>query len=293
MFAEIFSIIAPVLLCAGIGFAWAKKGVPFETAFVTRLVTNVGFPCLIFATLVRVDLTFETMGTMGFASLATVAVFAAIAIPLLRLFRLEQRTFLPVVIFANTGNMGLPLCLLAFGEQGLALGIAYFAVNALLVFILGPAIAAGTAKPSEVLRIPLVWAVLAALLVKFLAPPLPDWLFGTIELLGGFAIPLMLITLGASLAGLRIESLPRSFGLSVFRLVMGFLVGWGAAEVLGYEGAARGVLIIECAMPVAVFNYLYAQLHDNHPAEVAGTVLVSTALSFLTLPALMWFVMTP
>ncbi len=173
MVAEIFSIIAPVFLCAAIGFAWAKKGVPYETTFVTRLVTNVGFPCLIFATLVKVDVTFETMGTMGFASLATVAVFAAIAIPLLKLFRLEQRTFLPVVIFANTGNMGLPLCLLAFGERGLALGIAYFAVSALLVFTLGPAIAAGTAKPSEVLRIPLVWAVLAALVVKFLAPPCP------------------------------------------------------------------------------------------------------------------------
>ena len=67
--------------------------------------------------------------------------------------------------------------------------------------------------------------------------------------------------------------------------------GWGLAEALGYEGAARGVLIIECTMPVAVFNYLYAQLHDNRPEEVAGTVLVSTVLSFLTLPALLWFVL--
>lgn len=290
MIAEIFSIIAPVFLCAGVGLAWAKRGVAYETAFVTRLVTNVGFPCLIFATLVKADITPETMGTMGLASLVSVIVFAAIAAPLLKLFGLEQRTFLSAMMFANTGNMGLPLCLLAFGEEGLALAIAYFAVNAVLVFILGPAIAAGTARPSEVLKVPLVWSVLAALVVKFTGTAVPGWLFKTLELLGGFAIPLMLITLGVSLAGLHVKSLPRSLGLSVLRLVMGFLVGWGGAAVLGYEGAARGVLIIECAMPVAVFNYLFAQLHNNRPEEVASTVLASTALSFLTLPALMWFV---
>ena len=167
MFAEIFSIIAPVFLCAGVGLAWAKKGVPYETEFVTRLVTNIGFPCLIFATLVKADLTLEAMGEMGFASLATVAAFAAVAAPVLKAFKLKQQSFLPSMMFANTGNMGLPIILFAFGEPGLALGISYFAVSALLVFILGPAIAAGIAKPVEVLKIPLVWAVIAALAVKF------------------------------------------------------------------------------------------------------------------------------
>ena len=124
MFAEIFSIIAPVFLCAGIGLAWAKKGVPYETEFVTRLVTNVGFPCLIFATLVKADITPEAMGTMGLASLVTALLFAVIAAPVLRLFRLDQRTFLPSMIFANTGNMGVPLILFACGEPGLALGMS-------------------------------------------------------------------------------------------------------------------------------------------------------------------------
>ena len=291
MFAEIFSIIAPVFLCAGIGLAWAKKGIPYEADFVTRLVTNIGFPCLIFVTLVKADITPEAMGTMGLASLVTALLFAVIAAPLLTIFRLDQRTFLPSMIFANTGNMGLPIILFAFGEPGLALGISYFAVSAVLLFIVGPAIAAGTAKPAEVLKVPLVWAVMVALVVKFSDLTVFPWLFNTIDLLGGFAIPLMLITLGVSLAGLRVKSLPRSVALSVLRLVMGFGVGWATAEVLGYEGAARGVLIIECAMPVAVFNYLFAQLHDNRPEEIAGIVLVSTALSFMTLPALLWFVM--
>ncbi|MDH5748361.1 MAG: AEC family transporter [Rhodospirillales bacterium] len=290
MLAQIFSIIAPVFLCAGIGFVWSKKGMPYETNFVTRLVTIIGFPCLIFVALIKADINFETLGTMGVASLATVVVFAVITIPLFRLFKIEQRDFLPSMLFANTGNMGLPLCLFAFGEPGLALGIAYFTINILLVFILSPAIATGRANVIEVLKMPLVWAVPAALVIKYLGQEVPVWLFRTLDLIGGFTIPLMLITLGVSLASLHIKSLPRSIWLSVLRLGMGFAVGWGTAEAFGYEGVARGVLIIECTMPIAVFNYLFAQMYGNKPEEVAGTVLVSTTLSFLTLPGLLWFV---
>jgi hypothetical protein len=101
----------------------------------------------------------------------------------------------------------------------------------------------------------------------------------------------MLITLGVSLAQLELTGLPRSFALSVLRLGMGFAVGVTLASLLGLEGTARGVLIIECAMPVAVFNFLYASIYNNRPAEVAGVIVVSTALSFLTLPALLWYVL--
>ncbi len=290
MLAEIFSIIAPVFLCSAIGLVWAKLGERFEIAFVTRLVTFVGFPCLVFTALVKVEITAEAMGVMGVASLATVAAFAAIAAPVLAAAGLERRVYLPAMIFANTGNMGLPLCLLAFGDDGLALGISYFTVNAVILFVAGPAIAAGGMTPSRALKEPLLWSVAAALLVKFAGLSVPTWLFRSLDLLGGFAIPLMLIALGVSLAGLRIASLGRSVALAAFRLIVGFCVGWGAAALLGYEGAARGVLIIECAMPVAVFNYIYAQLHDNRPQEIAGVVLLSTLLSFATLPALLWFV---
>lgn len=291
MFAEIFTIIAPVFLCAAVGLGWAKFGVPYETNFVTRLVTNIGFPCLIFAALIKVDITPQSMGVMGLASLVTVIIFATIAAPLLLFFKLSLRTFLPAMMFANTGNMGLPLCLLAFGEPGLALGISYFVVNLLIIFTLGPAIAAGNASPFQVLKMPLLWVTVASLIIKFIDIAVPVWLFKTVDLVGGMTIPLMLMTLGVSLAQLKVSSLQRSVWLSLLRLSMGVFVGWTTAEFMGYEGAAKGVLIIECAMPVAVFNYLFAQLHDTQPEEVAGTVLISTTLSFITLPVLMWFVM--
>ena len=291
MFIEIFSVVAPVILCSAIGLGWAKLGAPFETNFVTQLVTFVGFPCLIFAALIKVDITPENMGVMGLASLVTVVAFALIAAPALLMFKLSLRTFLPAMMFANTGNMGLPLCLLAFGEPGLALGISYFVVNLLIIFTLGPAIAAGKANLYQILKMPLLWATIGALLIKFVDVEVPNWLFKTVDLVGGMTIPLMLMALGVSLAQLRVSSLQRSSWLSLLRLGMGFAVGWGVAEVMGFEGVAKGVLIIECAMPVAVFNYLFAQLHNTRPEEVAGTVLISTTISFITLPILMWYVM--
>ena len=291
MIGVIFSVIAPVLVCTGVGLVWAKRGVVYEAQFITRLVTNVGFPCLIFSTLVRTEIDWSIFSAMGLAALGTTAAFGVIAAPALRLARLELRVFLPAMMFANTGNMGLPLCLLAFGEEGLALAISYFTISALLIFVFGPAIASGKASIIEALKTPLLWSALIALLVMYAELPVPAWIMKTLEILGGFAIPLMLITLGFSLAELRLTSLPRGFGLSALRLIMGFGVGWGTAALFGLEGAMRGIIIIESTMPVAALNYLYAQMYDARPADVAGVIVVSTVISFATLPALLWFVL--
>jgi hypothetical protein len=119
----------------------------------------------------------------------------------------------------------------------------------------------------------------------------PKWIDTTTELLGGIVIPMMLITLGISLARLGVKSIPRSLGLSVLRLAMGFAVGIGVGAALGLEGTAREVLIVQSSMPVAVFNYLFALRYNTAPEEVAGMVLISTVLSFVTLPLLLWFVL--
>jgi hypothetical protein len=289
--AQIFTVIAPVFICSAIGLIWAKRGVPYESIFITRLVTNVGFPCLIFSGLVETEIDWASFGLMASAALISTLTFASIGALVLRLAGLELRIFLPAVTFANTGNMGLSLCLLAFGPEGLALVIPYFTVSAVLGFTLGPAIASRSTSLTAPFKMPLIWSVLAALAVLYTGLPVPLWVTNSLDLIGGFAIPLMLITLGVSLAQLELTGLPRSFALSVLRLGMGFAVGVTLASLMGLEGTARGVLIIECAMPVAVFNFLYASIYNNRPAEVAGVIVVSTALSFLTLPALLWYVL--
>ncbi len=291
LFAQLFAIIAPVFVCAAIGFVWGWMGKPFETDFVTRLVTNIGTPCLIASALTGLHLTLDELGGIAIAGLAATAGFAALGLAALRLLKLPAHSFLPALMFPNTGNMGLPLSLFAFGETGLALAIIVFAITATLQFTLGVALASGSFSVRRLASMPLIYALILSLVVIATGWQVPAWIANTIGLLGGLTIPMMLLALGVSLARLRVTSVPRAAVLSLVRLLGGIAVGVGVAYALGLEGAARGVLIIQAAMPVAVYNYLFAQYFGREPEQVAGMVVLSTAASFLTLPLLLWLVL--
>lgn len=291
MLYQLFSVIAPVFVCAVIGYIWRKQGQAYDTAFVTTLVTNVGTPCLVFSTLIDTDMQADAFLKMGAATFVTMIAFYVIYYLFLKATKLSMKAFLSALVYGNTGNMGLPLCLLAFGDHGLALAIAYFTVNVLFLFTVGVAVPAGATSLGALLRLPILYATLAALAFMFTGWQVPDFVTNTARILGGLTVPLMLITLGVSLAGLGVKRLPRAAVLSVMRIGVGFLVGWATAEAFGFEGAARGVLILECAMPVAVFNFLFAERYNNQPEEVAGMVVISTLMSFATLPFLLAFVM--
>lgn len=291
MLIELFSIIAPVFVCVAIGFVWKRRGQPFDSDFIITLTTIIGTPCLVFATLVKVEMDWNAFRDMAGASVVTFVAFGAVSWAALKVWGLELRAFWPGQVFANFGNMGLPLCLLAFGQQGLALAIVYFTIGVLLLFTVGYAVAAGTASIERLARMPLIYFVVAALLFMVTETEPPQWIYATTKLIGDLTIPLMLIALGVSVASLKIKSIWRSLGLSLLRLGTGFAVGVVTAMAFGLEGPARGVLILVSAMPVAVFAYLFAARYDTQPGEVAGTVVVSTAISFVTLPALLWFVL--
>ena len=291
MLFEIFAIIAPVFLCAMVGFIWVKQGHPFETPFVSRLIMNVGAPCLIFSTFMDIELDQSAFLSMTGAAFITMLIFGISGYVVLRLFNLSQRTFLPGQILPNVGNMGLPLCLLAFGDEGLALGLTYFTVNIVLGFTVGMSISSGTLSGKELLKNPMFWTAIITISLFFSGVESPAWLYNTTDLIGGLTIPMMLIALGVSLAQFKITSLKRSVFLSAMRLGLGFITGNVIASLMGLEGAARGILILQCSMPVAVFAYLFAMRYERQPEEVAATVVISTVMSFLLLPALLWYVL--
>jgi malate permease and related proteins len=201
--------------------------------------------------------------------------------------RLPLHSYLPALMFPNAGNMGLPLCLYAFGQEGLTLAIVYFAVFSVAQFTIGASIAAGSASPGRILKLPLPYAVLLSLPFMATGTHLPDAVTNVLEVFAGITIPLMLLALGVSLAQLKVASLGRALVLALIRLGGGLAVGVLLAWALGFHGAERGVVIIQSAMPVAVFNYLFAQLYRRAPDEVAGAIVTSTAISFVTLPLLL------
>ena len=291
MIGQLASIVAPVFIAVGVGYGMARAGRQGEPAFIHFLILNIGTPCLIFATFAEIDLAPGTVGTMALAALGALAAGAAIAFVLLKATGMSVRAYLPSLTHPNTGNMGLPLCLFAFGEQGLALALSYYVVIAISQFTVTPSIAMGSLSLGRIVRTPLIYAVVAALAFLVGGLEVPPWLANTTGLLGDVTIPLLLITLGASLARLKVADLKNGLWLSAARLGMGFAIGMLLAWAFGLEGVERGVVILQSAMPVAVFNYLFAAEYGADPEGVAGMVVISTVLSFLSLPLLLWYVL--
>ncbi len=280
------AVIIPVLLMSFAGYLWGRRRLAFDQELVTNLVTLVGAPSLVFTTLTKIHLPAVQVAMVGGAAVGCMVLFAAVAAGGLIAARLPLNVYLPSLVFPNIGNMGLPVCLFAFGEDGLALAMIYFTVVTIGQFTLGPAIAAGRFRPGLLLKAPFLPAVVAAMAVNAFGVTVPQWLVNTASLASGLTIPLMLMALGVALAELRVANLRRALVLSAARLVLGGGGGWLVCLFFGLDGVARGVVVVESAMPVAVFNYLFARLYGDQPEEVAGMVLVSTVLSYLTLPLL-------
>lgn len=287
MLFKILSVIAPVFVCAGIGFAWGRSGRPFDTRMVGALALNIGMPCLAFSALTKLKVSPEAFAEMAGAYGLVLACFLAVGLITITIMRLPAHTFLPVFTSSNTGNMGLPLCLFAFGPEGLALGICIFVLSSLFSFTVGWSIYAGRMAADVFYNNPLIYAVAIALIFMTTDTQPPPWLANTTQLMGGLAIPLMLISLGVAISNMRAEGAGRIIIVCVVKLMAGFAVGYGIATLLGLEGAARGALIIESAMPVAVHNYMFAQKFNRNTADTASMILISTLISLATLPLLM------
>lgn len=282
--------MAPVLLIAGAGFAWTRSRKPYDTDLITNIVYYLGAPSLVFSTLSEIEFG-PGVGSMALAAVLSLTAFAILGAPLLWALKLPVRTFLPAITFPNLGNMGLPLCLFAFGDPGLVLAVVFFAVGAVAHYTFGVWSLSGESSPTRLLRTPLIYAAGAALFFPGFGASPPDWLANTTSLMGGLTIPLLLLTLGVSLAQTKIANFARAGQLAVLRLAIGFGVGLAVSAAFGFTGVERGVVILDCTMPTAVFNYLLAARFGTAPQDVAGAVVVSTALSVLTLPLLLFLVL--
>jgi predicted permease len=289
--SQLSAVVLPVLLVAGIGFIWAKIGRRFDSVFLTDIATNIGTPCLVAHSLMTLEIDPAALAEMGVAVLIAVTGFLVLGFIVLKLFRLSVNSYLPALTFPNTGNMGLPLALFAFGPEGLALAVVYFSCTVTLQFTLGVSLSAGNLSLSRLLRTPTIYAVVISAILLLLGLKLPVWIENTIGVLGDITIPMMLLTLGVSISQLKVNALGRNLLLSGVRLLGGFLIALAIAHVLELPPTAAGVLIIQSSMPVAVFNFLFAQYYNRAHADVAAMVVISTALSFLTLPLLAYFVL--
>ena len=286
----VVNITAPVFLLAAIGFAWVRLGFEYRVAFVTRLAMTLSVPCLIFTSLMKTEIDPKALADLSLAALSAYVVVMVSFFALVKLGRLDVQTYLAPLIFGNTGNLGLPLALFAFGEVGLGYAIVVFAIMAILSFTIGIWMVAGAGSFSRILKEPLVGATILGALFLWQGWETPLFLTNTLDLLGQIAIPVMLITLGVAVARLETKAIGQAVVLAILKVVICVAAAWGAAVTFALEPVAAGVLIVQVATPVAVTSYLLAEKYGADAKPVAGLVVVSTLFSVITLPLILSFV---
>jgi predicted permease len=283
----VLEIVAPVFLLAGIGFAWVKLGFEYRIQFVTQLAMTLAVPCLIFVALMNTQIDPAALTALSLASLVAYGGISLLALALVRLSGLNLRTYGAPMIFGNTGNLGLPLALFAFGQTGLSYAVVVFAIMAIWSFTFGIWLVAGSGSLGKVLREPLVWATLLGALFLWQGWQTPVFLTNTLELVGQLAIPLMLITLGVAVARLTPGGIGRALVLSLVKLLLCTAIAWAAGRWFDLDPTAFGVLVLQLATPVAVTSYLLAEKYGADAQAVAGLVVVSTLMAVGALPLLL------
>lgn len=282
------NILGPITIITLIGYALGRSASGLHARTLGTIVILVATPSLIFHTFATMQVGPETLGQMGLAAFLAVCISGGIALVGLLALGAPMRMYLPSLMLPNSGNMGLPLALLTFGDDGMRLAVSYFFVVSLVQHSVGFSLAAGTVDLRYLVRQPLLYAVVLVLLVTFLGLSVPQVILTTTEMLGAMMIPAMLILLGSSLATLTVSDIKPALAVAVARLLLGALSAVLVIWLLDLDGVAAGTVFILAAMPTAIVNFIYAERFNADAGKVAGAVVVSTLLTFLCLPIIIW-----
>ena len=291
LYIKLIDVILPVFFVIGIGYYLGKKDPNFNTDFITTLAGNVGTPAMIFYTITSTGVTLETFIEYFIYALVIIGGFAAIGLIVLALMKKDVVSELPPLILPNTGNMGIPICLFAYGTEGLGIASAIASVIILLHFTLGVLLA----KKSFSLKILItnmpIYGIIAAVIVLYYDWDVPGFVVNTTFLLTYATIFLVLMSLGIALTKLKVVSWLNASILSGVRIIIGPIIGFSFIQYLNLSGVAAGVLLIQSAMPSAILTYLVGSMYSERRVvdNIASVIVTSTLMSFITIPFVVYF----
>jgi predicted permease len=293
--AVLLNVVLPVFLVVAVT-ALAQLRLRLNVSTLSRAVFYLFVPALVFDTLAASDVGGAELGQILAVVLLLTLALWGLGILVARILRLEgptQAAFLVAILLMNAGNYGLSVNLFAFGESGLARASIYFTASGLLSSSLGVYLSArGQSTARQALRrvvgVPLTYAAALGLLANLAQVTVPEPLSKAIHLLGQASVPVMLAVLGVRLAETfrsrqRFLHVPALVAVTILRLIVAPALAALFAGLVGLEGLARDVTVLESAMPTAVITTILASEFDSDPPFAALCVLVTTLASLLTL----------
>tara|TARA_B100001057_G_scaffold491874_1_gene583075 strand:+ start:1935 stop:2834 length:900 start_codon:yes stop_codon:yes gene_type:complete len=291
LYLKLIDVILPVFFIIGIGYYLGIKNPKFNTDFITTLAGNIGTPAMIFYTITSTDVTLGVFIEYFVYALIMIGGFAIIGFIFLFILQKDMISELPPLILPNTGNMGIPICLFAYGTSGLGVASAIASVIILLHFTIGVLLAKKSFSLDILIKNVPIYGIIAAVIVLYFEWEVPGYIENTTFLLTYATIFLVLMSLGIALSRLQVISWTHASILGAVRVIIGPIIGFSMIKFFNLTGFAAGVLLIQSCMPSAVLTYLVGSMYSKRKVvdSIASVIVTSTIMSFFTIPIVVFY----
>ena len=291
IYLKLFEVLFPVFFIVGIGFLLGKKNPDFDTSFITTYAGNFGTPALVIFALTAGGVSFEVFKEIFFYALILLSTFGIVGLTFLVLMKKDYMRELPPFFLPNTGNMGIPICLFAYGELGMGIAAAISSLVVLLHFTLNIFLAKRAFDFQTIIKSPAFYAIIVTVLFLYFEQPVPQFVMNTVMLLAYGMIVMILMSLGVALTQMKVFSFKDAVITSTGRVILGPIIGFILIKIFGLSGVSAGVILIQSSMPSAILCYLVASMYSPKIIvdNISSTIVVSTIMSLVTIPITLFF----
>ena len=290
IYIKLFEVLFPVFFIVGIGYFLGKQKSDIDTTFITNYSANFGAPALFIFAITSSGVSYSVFSEYFIYSVIALSCFAITGVIFLFFMKKDISRELPPFFLPNTGNMGIPICLFAYGSLGMGVAAAISSLVVLLHFTANIFLASKKFDIRIILKSPSTYAVIVAVGFLYFDMKMPKLVLNTVMLLGYAMIVMILMSLGVSLSQLKVFSLKSSLISSVGRVIIGPIIGFLIIKIFNLSGFAAGVLLIQSSMPSAILTYLIASMYS--PKEIvdniSSMIVVSTLMSLITVPIIVF-----
>ena len=290
LYLKLIDVLFPVFFVIGVGYYLGKKDPKFDTSFITNFAGNIGTPAMIFYTITTTGVTLDIFIEYFIYAVIIICGFAVVGVVFLLFLKKDAITELPPLILPNTGNMGVPICLFAYGTEGLGVASAIASVIILFHFTIGVLLAKKSFSLDILIKNVPIYAIILSVIFLYFEWEVPGYIENTTFLLTYTTIFLVLMSLGIALTRLKVVSWSHASILGGVRVIIGPIIGYALIRILNLDGFAAGVLLIQSAMPSAVLTYLVGSMYSKKRAvdNVASVIVTSTLMSFISAPIIVY-----
>lgn len=283
LFIRIVEVIFPVIAVVGVGI-WAGRFHQPEMAVANRLNMDYFTPALVFTVLANGDFHLREFSWLAVAAALAMLAAGAVGYMTARLLNEDPKTVALPIMINNSGNLGIPLALLAFGKEGMAAAVVLFLISNIFHFTIGPWVLDHDARLSAVWKTPMLVAAALGLTCNLLEFHVWAPLMFAVRTLGDISVPLMLFALGVRLCDVHLTETKTSLITAVVRPVSGIAISAFLAWAMNLPPLQTAELILFGSLPPAVMNYMFAERYNQEPQKMASIVMIGNIAGLIFIP---------